>query len=276
MSDLVATTPLDLDAYFARIGYSGARAPTLAVLAEIQRRHVYSIPFENLDIHLGRPIRIDLPSITQKLIAGKRGGYCFEQNTLLRAALRALGFKVTSLIGRVRWLVPVDEETALTHMLLMVEIEGERWLADVGFGSGSLTAPLRIDTEEPQPTPHEPRRIIQREGVYIQQSNMPGEWTDVYHFTLRPAPDVDFQVGNWYTSTFPQSRFRLNLSIARADEGLRYSLLNREFTSRYKDGRVEKRQVSSPEELLGILSRYFHLEFPVGTRFEAPNAKWDC
>lgn len=113
----------DLEAYFSRIAYVVTREPSLATLAAIHRHHVRAIPFENLDVLLGRGIRIDLVSIAQKLIQGSRGGYCFEQNGLLRAALTALGFAVNPLIARVRWQVPLETETAFTHMLLRVETE---------------------------------------------------------------------------------------------------------------------------------------------------------
>ena len=270
MSGNVLPDEFSLEAYFERIGYRGPRAATAAVLTEIQRRHVYTIPFENLDIQLGRPVRIDLPSVTRKLIVEKRGGYCFEQNALLRAALRTLGFKVNAHLGRIRWLVPAETETALTHMVLSVELDGDRWLVDAGLGSGSLTGALRIDTEEPQPTPHEPRRVVRRDGWYFQQTSMTGEWCDLYQFSDRPSPEIDFVMGNWYTSTFPQSNFVLNVVVARADEGVRYSVRNQEFITRHTDGRVEKRVIASPAEFLELLEKYFHLSFPAGTRFGLP------
>jgi N-hydroxyarylamine O-acetyltransferase len=260
-------TPADLDAYLARIGFEGSRDPSHATLAQIQHRHVCSIPFENLDIQLGRGIRIDLPSIVQKLVHNQRGGYCFEQNALLRAVLVTLGYQVTPLLARVRWLVPPEQETALTHMVLVVEIDGERWLVDGGFGSGSLTAPLRIDLTAPQPTPHDPRRVVRRGELYVQQTTLTGDWSDLYLFTLQPALNIDYEVANWYTSTAPQSRFMLNLVAARADEGRKYTILNREFTTRWNDGRVEKHEISSGDELLEVLASHLNLRFPAGTRF---------
>ncbi|MBP6508176.1 MAG: arylamine N-acetyltransferase [Opitutaceae bacterium] len=265
----------DLDAYFARIGYTGPREPTAAVLTAIQRRHVYTLPFENLDILLGRPIRIDLPSVEQKLVREKRGGYCFEQNLLLQAMLTALGFKVTPLIARVRWQAPAEVITALTHMALMVEAGGERYLIDGGFGSASLTAALRLDTAEPQPTTHEPRRILPRDGGHVQQTQLSdGEWADLYQFTLDSVPVVDFEVGNWWTSTHPASRFTQNLAAAIAGDGLRHTIFNREFTTRWTDGRVEQRTLASPDELLDVLATHFNLHFPSGTHFNAPALQW--
>lgn len=257
-----------LEDYFARIGYLGDRTPALAVLREIQRRHVCTIPFENLDIQLRCPISLSLPALEQKLVHERRGGYCFEQNTLLKAALESIGFKVTTLIARVRWQVPAEVETAQTHMVLMVDVEHQRYLVDGGFGSGSLTAPILIDTEEEQSTPHEPRRMLRRGETYIHQIRYGAEWADLYHFTLRPMLAVDYEVANWFTSTSPQSRFKQNLIVTRTSDGLRYTLLNREFTKRWIDGRSEKREVTSADELLQVLAEDFSLSFPPGTRFE--------
>src|SRR3954468_20653067 len=123
---------MDFEPYFKRLGDTGDRAPTLATLARLQYAHATAIPFENLDIHLGRPIRIDLESVTEKLVDHQRGGYCFEQNALFAAVLESLGFPVTRLAARVRLGRP-GTITARTHMLLAVEADGRRWISDVGF-----------------------------------------------------------------------------------------------------------------------------------------------
>src|SRR5262249_12522387 len=126
-------TPLNLDAYFARIGYTGERRAAHAVLDAVHLAHATSVPFENLDIFLGRPIRIDLESVQAKLVHARRGGYCFEQNTLFAAVLEQLGFPVTCLAARVR--LGASRVLPRTHMVLKVEAEGASWLADVGFGT---------------------------------------------------------------------------------------------------------------------------------------------
>src|SRR5437763_9316343 len=116
--------PLDVDSYFDRLDDVGERAPSFSTLARLQRAHATTIPFENLDIHLGLPIRIDLASVAAKLIEARRGGYCFEQNTLFAAALEALGFSVSRLAARVR--LGQMQVTARTHMILAVGAEGRR------------------------------------------------------------------------------------------------------------------------------------------------------
>lgn len=264
----------NLDAYFARIGYSGPREATLAVLTAIHQHHARAIPFENLDVLLGRPISLELAAIERKLVHDRRGGYCFEQNGLLRDVLRALGFRVTPLIARVRWQVPADVVTPLTHMLLRVEVGDRSFLADVGFGSRSLYAPLLFEFDREQTTSLEPRRLVPRGPVVVQQSRTGDAWDDVYEFFPHEAPAVDFELGNWFTSTHPQSRFRQNLTLARAGDGCRHALFNREFIVRYADGRAESRPLATPDELLDVLAEFFGLHFPPGTRFGEPGAPW--
>jgi N-hydroxyarylamine O-acetyltransferase len=275
---------IDLDAYFSRIGYMGTREPTLKTLEAIHRLHVRTIPFENLDVLLGRGIRIDPVSIQRKLIHDRRGGYCFEQNQLLSQILVALGFRVTPLMARVRWQVPDGTSTPLTHVLLRVESEGVSHIADVGFGSMSLDRPLGLVFDQEQNVSLEPRRLVRRSiapgagghevSVIAQQARLGAEWSDIYQFTLEPASEADFEMGNWYTSTHPQSRFVQNLIASRIDDTHRCTLLNREFARRYVDGQVEKQTIESPEELLGVLASHFRLQFPPGTRFVSAGTIW--
>lgn len=133
---------LDLDAYLRRIGYAGALDPGSATLEALHLAHASRIPFENLDILLGRPIRLDLGSLQAKLVRDGRGGYCFEQNLLLAAVLGRVGFDVTPLAARVRY--RITRAVPRTHALLVVETGGERWLADVGFGLEGLLMPVPL------------------------------------------------------------------------------------------------------------------------------------
>ena len=272
----------DVDAYFARIGYAGPRSPTSEVLARITERHTLSIPFENLDILLGWPIRIDIASIERKLVHDRRGGYCFEHNGLLGGALRQLGFDVVSLGARARWMVPPEVATARTHMLLSVGVdraagfgfEGEgRWLVDGGFGGVGVTAPLRIDFNGEQPSLFEAQRIVAPPRGRLLQARLNGEWRDLYVFTGEPQEPIDFEMANWFTSTHPKSRFQQNLIVTSAEPGVRSSLFNREL-SIYRDGRVDKSLIDDPDELLEVLASRFRLPFPAGTRFGAPGAVW--
>jgi N-hydroxyarylamine O-acetyltransferase len=268
--------PLDLDAYFDRIAYSGPRAPTLEVLRGLVARHIMAIPFENLDVLLGRGIDLADDAVERKLVTERRGGYCFEQNSLLLRVLTTMGYRATPLSARVRIGRPRDFTPPRTHLFLRVEIAGEAWLADVGVGGLSPTTTLRFDTEAEQPTPHEPRRIVREEGRWFHQARLGDTWTDVYEFTMEEMPPIDRELGNWFTSTHPASKFRTNLMVARAGEGgTRYSILNDEFTIRREaEGIVERRVIATPEQLLSLMEEYFGLRFPPETRFAAPGATW--
>ena len=269
------STP-DLDAYFARIGYAGPRSPTLPVLHALTAHHAMAIPFENLDVLLGRPISLEPAALFQKLVHARRGGYCFEQNGLLLQVLGALGFTVAPLSARVRWQRPRDLTPARTHLFLRVEVEGGSWVTDVGVGSVSLTSALPLDLSGAEcATPHEPRRLLREDGRCFHQVRHGAEWLDVCEFTLEQMPPIDRELANWYTSTHPQSHFRGRLMAARAaPDGVRLSLLNREFTVRRGADILEQRQLATPEELLAVLAEHFGLSFPAGTRFGPPGSPW--
>lgn len=275
----------DLDAYFARIGHRGERTATLATLQAVVLAHVQAIPFENLDVLLGRGIDLSPAAIERKLVQQRRGGYCFEQNALLLAVLQALRFDAVPLSARVRLQRPRDFTPPRTHMFVMVTLAGERWLCDVGVGGLSPTAPLRLDVETPQPTPHEPRRLI-RHGSWasgdrrspdariFHQVQIAGQWQDVCEFTLEPMPPIDREVANWFTSAHPQSHFRNRLMAARATADGRITLLNRELTHRRGDGTGTTTMVRDEGHLLAVLAQEFGLVFPEDTRFPCPWIDW--
>lgn len=153
---------MDLGRYLRRIGFEGRPGPDLATLARLQALHVAAIPFENLAALSGEPIRLDVESLQAKLLQPGRGGWCFEQNLLFSHALEAIGFDVRRLAARVRWNVPDHVVTARSHMLLRVILPEGDWIADVGFGGLTLTAPLRLVPDLEQATPHEPHRLRHR------------------------------------------------------------------------------------------------------------------
>lgn len=266
---------LDLDAYFARIGYAGARAPTLAGLHAIAGHHVTAIPFENLDVLLGRTIRLEPDALMRKLVHERRGGYCFEQNGLLLLVLQAIGYQARPLSARVRFQQPRDFIPPRTHLFIAVDLAGETWLVDGGMGRMSLTAAIRLDDSAEQPTPHEPRRIVREAGRLFHQAKLGADWADVSEFTLEEMPPIDRELANWWTSTHPASRFRQNLTVACAGpDGTRRAILNREFTHRQGDRIIAQRAIAGAEELVDLLAREFGLHFPTGTRFGPPGSPW--
>lgn len=256
--------PVNLERYFERIGYQGPRAASVEVLHALTTAHAQAIPFENLDVLLGKPIQLEIGAIYHKLVEARRGGYCFEQNGLFMAVLARLGFEVLPLSARVR--VGVSDRqivTTRTHLILEVNIAGERWITDVGVGSASLTRALRFEADIEQPTPHETRRLVRDGGKWFHQIRYGDAWVDVYEFTGEEMPFVDRKVANWYTSTHPDSKFRRHLSVALArPEGRRVTLSDRELTLRRADGSAEKHVISGPEQLLSELRERFGLALP--------------
>ena len=182
---------LDLDAYFTRIHYAGPHHPTLKTLHAITGHHAAAIPFENLDVLLGRSINVEPAAVVRKLVHDRRGGYCFEQNHLLLLVLQTLGFRATPLSARVRWQRPRDFIPPCTHPFVRVELDGETWLTDVGVGGSSLTSAIRLDCVGEQPTAHEPRRIVREDGRYFHQIRVGEEWLDLCEFTGEEMPPID-------------------------------------------------------------------------------------
>ncbi len=272
---------VDLDAYFDRTGYAGGREPSVETLHGLLAAHTSAIPFENLDVLLGRRISVEPEAVEAKLVRDRRGGYCFEQNTLLQYVLRGLGFAVTPISARVRHQKPRDFVPARSHLFLAVRVGDEDWLADVGVGSLSLTSAIRLVLNEPQETRHEPRRICSAgawdglkrrapDAVLYHQVRLGDRWEDVAEFTLETMHPIDVEVANWYTSMHPTSHFRSRLIAARSTEHGRLTLQNRELKERRADGTVAVRTLGTDAELLEVLRAAFGLELPAGTRFIEP------
>lgn len=260
---------LDLEAYLQRIEHSGDRHPNLAVLRALHLAHATHIPFENLDILLGRPIPLDLESLQKKFVADGRGGYCFEQNLLFAAALEALGFSVRRLAARVRYRNP--NVMPRTHMTLLVEADGGTWLADVGFGAEGLLFPVPFGTEQPIEHFAWTYRVIEDGDAWVLQSLHDGVWLDLYAFTLEPQLQVDYELANYFTSTHPKSRFVLTLTAQLPTPEGRWFLRNYELVRTGAD-KTTTRLLATNDELLAVLAENFKLRFPAGTRFNFQGA----
>lgn len=250
---------IDLDAYFARVGYDGPRDNSLATLRRLHELHPRAIPFENLDPLLNRPVKLDPASLQAKLVDGGRGGYCFEHNTLFADVLRQLGYPVTEATARVRWAAPPDEPLPRTHCLLFVEAEGERYLADVGFGGNVLTAPLHLSSREAQTTPHEMFRLVEENERLVQEAKLKDDWEPLYAFDFSETHPVDFELGSWFTSTHPESIFVKGLMGARAESGKRYALRDNQLAVHSMGGGTEKTILKSAGEMRDALTDLFNL-----------------
>lgn len=258
----------DLDAYFQRIGYAGSREPSLATLRALQCRHPLAIAFENLDTLAGRPVQLDLDSLQQKLVHGRRGGYCFEHNSLFWQVLTELGFDVTALSARVVWERPANEVRARTHMLLLVKLPEGDYLSDVGFGGLTPTAPLLLESHAEQPTPHETFRVLRLASDVAVEARVRGEWKPLYRFDLQPQAAVDIELLNFFVVGHPDSPMRGRLVAARAAPDRRYALRNGMLAAYHLNGTQEQRQLTSVAELRGVLTGTFGIRVPSGVELD--------
>lgn len=192
----------DFDAYLRRIGLSGR--PTVA---ELHRAHATTIPFENLDPYRGVPVSLAPEAIEGKLVADRRGGYCFEQNLLLKAALEELGAEVDTLLARARLGAWSGQVRPRTHLVLHVRLDGASWLADVGFGFGTLLEPLPFADGAAGEQSGWAFRLVAEGDALVLQALRDGSWVDQYALDPEPAPFVDLETANWFTATYPRSPF---------------------------------------------------------------------
>ncbi|WP_430472679.1 arylamine N-acetyltransferase family protein [Thalassospira lucentensis] len=250
---------VDLDAYFARIGYDGPREATLEVLQNLHALHPAAIPFEAIDVFNDKPISIAPETIDRKLIHNGRGGYCFEHNSLFGRVLRSLGFDVEGLAGRVLWgYGPDDMPRPRCHMANRVMIDGEAWLADVGLGGCVPTAPLMLDVASPQVTPHDTYRVSKGPHSYLIELERGGVWKAVHEIDFAPVAEIDYEVMNWYASDHPESGFCKTLMVARSAPFARFTLLNNRLTIRLVTGEEETHKLSvgdisqTLEDIFGI------------------------
>lgn len=244
-----------LDAYLDRIAVSRPAAPTRDALAELLGAHLRAIPFENLDVLLGRPIELALPAVFDKLVRRRRGGYCFEHATLFGAMLGELGFGFTMHAARVRYRASLPV-TPRTHAWLRVEAEGAAYLVDPGFGGPGpqVPVPLRagasvgdVDLAEKDGAPGTLRRRLGDEVV------------DLYEIALEALPPIDFVVANHFTSTYPRSPFRQRLMVQRARDDGGVSIANDELSLR-SGATVETRTLADRGELRAALREHFGID----------------
>lgn len=249
---------MDMGVYLNRIGYDRPVKPDVPTVRGLQTAHLRSIPFENLDIALKRPIRLDEESIWDKLIRQRRGGFCYELNGLFAWLLKQIGFEATCLNARV-----FDSEGNLgidfDHLALLVQVPGrsERWLADVGFGD-SFIEPLSLETRDEQVQGLRAYKLEDSSnGHIVWQRNYSGSWEQQYFFDLQPHrfPE-EYEAGCLYHQTSPRSSFTRGSIISRATADGRVSLEDGRLIVT-KNGRRVEREISSKEEYDALLKEHF-------------------
>jgi N-hydroxyarylamine O-acetyltransferase len=194
------------------------------------------------------------------MIIGGRGGYCFEQNMLFRAGLRSLGYKLTSLQGRVVRGLDIDAPRPAIHMLLIVHLPEGDYLADVGFGNLAPTAPLLLKPHVEQDTPHETMRFIDVGGELTLQSRLGDKWEHIYRVIPYPRYDGEYEITNWYTGTHPDAPYLSNMIAARPGPNrTRITLFNARVIVRHADGRADRRTLHGVGQYSSVLRDEFGL-----------------
>ncbi|HMK21789.1 MAG TPA: arylamine N-acetyltransferase [Terriglobales bacterium] len=246
---------IDIRSYLDRIGYSGPTDPTPDTLRQLHVAHLYTVPFENLDIHLRREITCDEQRFLHKIISLRRGGFCYELNGAFAALLRVLGFQVSLLSARVSR-EDGSASAEFDHLTLRVDLE-EPWLADVGFGD-SFLEPLRLETEEEQrESTGRIYRIVKVDGVRIVQRKLDDEtWKPQYQSTLQPHRLEDFEARCVYQQTSPESHFtRQRICTLATPEG-RITLSDLKWI-RTIHGHRNEQTLKDDSEWRRVLSEYF-------------------
>ena len=273
MSDPPTVAPshirtFDLDAYLSRIGWTGPLEPTLETLAGLTRAHITRIPFENVDVLLGRGIRIDLDSIVAKLVTAGRGGYCFEHGTLFQSVLEQVGFRPVAHAARVVVIVP-RHQSPRTHMFLTVEIGDERFVVDPGFGGHTalLPLPLRSGAEVRDGTDR--HRMVRHEDEWVLEADIDGTMTPLWTSTMEPQLPIDFQLANHWVSTAAASPFVNRLMLRALTPVGRTSVMNRDVTV-VSAGRTEKYQLADRQALRVLLGEHFGFDLPDVEQLKVP------
>lgn len=267
------TTAFDLDAYFERIRWNADRSPSLETLDELMRAHMRHIPFENLDVLLGRPVRLDLDSLQQKLVRSQRGGYCFEHMTLFAAALEALGFQPARHSARVL-LVSERHKSPRTHMFLTVAVADGTYVLDPGFGGPAPMFPVPLvdcGTSGPADTTH---WMYRKDNDWILRHRLGNEPADAWASTLEHDLPVDFEMASYFTATHPSSPFVNNLFLSLFKPDGRVSVMNRYVTVRQGD-QTRSFQLTDRAALRALLVEQFNLDLPEVEGLSVPMiAEW--
>ena len=249
---------MDTKAYLERIGYRGPTRPSANVLRRLHRRHLLSVPFENLDIHLGRPIILSEDAFYDKIIKHHRGGFCYELNGSFAALLKKLGFKVSMLSARVAR-KSGGFSPDFDHMTLLVQLK-HPWLADVGFGD-SFTEPKRLNISSPQTDHGRDYRFTGKDGWTLLSRRTKGStvWKPQYKFSLTPRKLEDFVPRCRWQETSPRSHFRKGRMCTCLTPNGRFTITDTKFIVTRGDKKVE-RPIKNLEEFAKFLRWHFGID----------------
>lgn len=262
MNAPLSVTPASetLKRYLQHIANDEPLAPTgsFALVQELNRRHIDLFSFSSVGVLLGWQLPLDVPALLEKLVVQRKGGYCFEHNRLFHEVLSLLGYSVRSVLARVLYNQSVDcPEAPKTHRLILLELEGERYVVDVGFGANGPKAPVKLD---PEPTrgPHgdEYRVVPNALGDYLLQIKKHGDFFTLYSFDLARYNEADFEMSHFYSHKHPSAGFVNNLVVARIHDGEVRSLKNDSYMKIYPSGE-QQQVITSAAQLRELLAGEF-------------------
>ncbi len=248
----------DLQHYLARINYAGSLEPSFATLAALQRAHVCSVPFENLDVQLGRPLSTRVDEAYEKIVVNLRGGWCYEQNGLFGWALSEIGFDVRRIAASVMRETNGAESEA-SHLCLLVRSpeSSTKYLADVGFG-GSMITPIALESAQHDQPPFKIGLDKLDDGYWRFWEN-PGDGKFTFDFRDEPARESSLARKCENLQNDPASSFVLNLAAQLRARDQHFVLRGRVFTVA-RPGTTDSKTLDSPEELVSVLTNEFHLD----------------
>lgn len=243
-----------LDRYLTAVGLERA-APTMTLLEQLTRRHVARFPFASIGPQLGEPLPLDVDALFDRIVARRRGGYCFEQNGLMFEILGRLGYDTTMVLARV--LLSGEEHPPLTHRCAIVELDGRRYLVDVGFGAQGPTTPVLFDPSAPADGRY---RIVEREpGEFHLQLAGDDGYTSLYRFDLVRYGASDAEVGHFYSHRHPDATFVNHLVASRVLDDEVRSLRNLELWV-VRAGEDERIPIVDAAHLRAVLAEMFDLD----------------
>jgi N-hydroxyarylamine O-acetyltransferase len=245
-----------LQQYLNRIGFIGDAKADLATVSNMMRCQLFSVPFENLDVQAGKIVSLVPEEIVEKIIDRNRGGYCYEVNGIFAMALQALEIPYQFVAARPMF-YPVRRPK--THMAIVLEMNNEKWLCDLGFGSYGIRAPMRLNLLDAEIKQDFDKFMLSKtnEREYLLKAQVDGEWTNQYAFDLSPQEWIDFTPANYLNSTHPDAIFVQKLLVVLHNRDGRAILLD-DMLKTVNQGRIEK-QTIYPEDREAVLRNEFGL-----------------
>lgn len=253
---MLQATQFNLDDYLKRIQFTGQAQPDLTTLQQLMQCQLYTVPFENLDVQAGKIISLDPDDIIDKIVYRNRGGYCYEVNGLFALALQAIGFDYQLVAARPMFYPVLRPKT---HMVLVVNLDGQQWLCDLGFGSYGLRQPMNLQQLDQAVAQHPDIFRLSRDAdsEYLLEAKVAGEWQKQFAFNLSPYLWVDFVPANYLNSTHPDAIFTQKYLVVRHHATGRYILFGDQFKS-VQDNDVHSETIETAQ-LSDYLQRYFGL-----------------